>query len=54
MSWHNIRGFSIGCLAVSVLNFAIRLKVTPLLWVFYAMNGAMLLISSYKIWKGSE
>ena len=52
MSWHHIRGFSIGCLAVSVLNLGILgVGMNRILWGWLIVNVTLILISSYKIWR---
>lgn len=52
MSWHHIRGFSIGCLAVSALNLVtLGVGMSRILWGWLIVNGALILVSSYKIWR---
>ena len=50
MSWHHIRGFSIGCLAVSATNL-VFVEMNTILWGWLIVNGALILVSSYKIWR---
>jgi len=50
MNWHHIRGFSIGCVAVSALNLVIA-EMDTILWAWLAIHAVLFLVSSYKIWK---
>ncbi len=51
--WYGVRGFSIGCLAVSALNLVtLGLGMNRILWGWLIVNVTVILVSSYKIWKG--